>query len=242
MTDESAGGGLRPIGNLATAIVTLRATRDSTSERSTEPPQSSATTGQPHPAEMPASSIGPRRGEAVSARSPSAVSLADPHHRDKSAEAWLRSRLNWQPNMRLKQFPDDGHGWDGCYVPRPPEVWTDEARESWADALHQIQRLCEPGGEAVVLAELAKLRVTMAHRNGGAVDERALLAVIAEDLAEYPADVVRAACTAWRRREKWFPTPGELIAECTGMVRRRYAMRNALLAGERRRVAAALWR
>lgn len=237
MIDESEGGGLRPIGNLATAIVTSRAPKGSTSTPSTERPRSSAITGSLHLVETPASSTGPQRGEVVSARSPSGA-VTDPHQRDKSAVAWLRSRLNWQPNMRLVTFPDDGYGWDGCAVPRPPAVWTDEARESWADALHQIQRLCEPGGEAVVLAELAKLRVTMAHRNGGAIDERALLAVMAEDLAEYPADVVRAASTAWRRREKWFPTPGELIAECKALARHRYAMRDALTAGERRRRAA----
>lgn len=230
MTEQSADGGLRPIGNLAIRIVNSPDRPDSQTTTSTTSPAISSITGSLQAVETQSNSTGRRRGEIASAKSVS-VAATDPHQRDKSAEEWLRSRLSWQPNMRLVRFPDDGHGWDGCAVPRPPAEWTTQAREEWDDARRQILRICEPCGESVVLAELAKLRVTMAHRNGSDIDQRALFAVMAEDLAEFPADVVRAACTGWRRREKWFPTPAELIDECQRLSRRRYAMRAALAKG-----------
>lgn len=130
--------------------------------------------------------------------------------------------------MRLVRFPDDGHGWDGCYVPTAPREWTPEARAAWNDARDAVARLCAPAGEPAVIAELAKLSVAQARRDAADTDKRALLAVMAEDLAEFPADIVSHACTRWRRRERWFPTPAELIDECQRLARRRYAMRAAL--------------
>ena len=36
-----------------------------------------------------------------------------------------------------------------------------------------------------------------------------------------PPDILAEACTIWRRTEKWFPRPGELLALTGPMIRKR---------------------
>lgn len=47
------------------------------------------------------------------------------------------------------------------------------------------------------------------------------------DLAEYPADVLEAACAAWRRsKERFAPSPGQLIAKANEIFASRRAYRD----------------
>ncbi|KKM12092.1 hypothetical protein LCGC14_1720340, partial [marine sediment metagenome] len=62
----------------------------------------------------------------------------------------------------------------------------------------------------------------------GQEDLAALIAIYAEELAEYPLDVVRDACRTWARREKWFPAWADLRALCEERVMKRRDLLMAL--------------
>jgi len=91
-----------------------------------------------------------------------------------------------------------------------------------------VERLCEPCGPDLATHKLAELRRLTAHRAQG--DNDMVLAAVAygQRLAQYPADVVTAACDGWADREQWWPSWAELKAECDKRMRGRLQVRDAL--------------
>ena len=78
--------------------------------------------------------------------------------------------------------------------------------------------------------ELARLKVLTVARATGQDDLVAQIAIYAEELTEYPIDVVRESCRWWAAREKWFPSWTELRDACEERVMKR----RAILTGLRR--------
>jgi hypothetical protein len=139
----------------------------------------------------------------------------------------LKHTLAWPGALQHVPLTDE-HGYDYALVPVIPEKPTAEQSAAIETARREIERLCEPAQGAQVAQELAKLRVTMARRDATITDEKAMLFVYLDDIGEFPSDIVRDACKAWRRREKWFPTPAELREECHKRARVRFKWRAAL--------------
>lgn len=101
-----------------------------------------------------------------------------------------------------------------------------------AGLLAVIEAACQPDdGATVATRELAKLRRMTASRASDDADVGLMAAAYIEDLSEYPPDVIEAACTRWRNRERWFPAWADLKAECDRLVRGRHDLRNALRKG-----------
>jgi hypothetical protein len=68
----------------------------------------------------------------------------------------------------------------------------------------------QPAGGEVAVKELTRLglQTKLRAEDGGTMEARLL--VYAEDLAQYPADIVVDACRFWGRTEKFFPAWSEL--------------------------------
>lgn len=90
---------------------------------------------------------------------------------------------------------------------------------SWLNALDR-----RPNRSELVQEVTRCLAVTVARERDQA-DLKAMLAVMAEELAEFPADVIRAELRAWARHEKWWPTLSELRARCQRAMRLRKSLR-----------------
>lgn len=95
-------------------------------------------------------------------------------------------------------------------------------------ALDALEPLLAPAPVAEVVAELVRLRlVTKARAEDAAVTDAAI-SVMAEDLAAWPMDVVRAVCRSWGRNGRFWPSLAELNLECDWRARRRLRMAQAL--------------
>lgn len=68
----------------------------------------------------------------------------------------------------------------------------------------------QPSTREHVMTEL--LRLATAVRMPNDVEPKPMLKLYAEDLVEYPPDVLTQACIEWRRTQKFWPTIAELIA------------------------------
>lgn len=97
-------------------------------------------------------------------------------------------------------------------------------------ALAQAERICKPAGPSVAGEELAHLRVLTVHRDRDAKEMELMAVAYTQRLAEFPVDVVRAACKAWADREEFWPSWAELKAECDKRMRGRLQIREALRA------------
>jgi hypothetical protein len=97
-----------------------------------------------------------------------------------------------------------------------------------AQAAADLARLLEPAPIELAGQKLAELRALTAHRARDGVDVELIATAYTQRLAQYPADVVAAACDAWANREQWWPTWAELKAECDKRMRGRLALRRAL--------------
>ena len=79
---------------------------------------------------------------------------------------------------------------------------------------------------------LAMLQAACAHRSEGEASSNVGLTLYASCLAQFPADVAKAACMNMALRKtkgpNWFPTLSELNAECERLASTRKAMLSAL--------------
>lgn len=71
------------------------------------------------------------------------------------------------------------------------------------------------------MRELARLRAATARRASSEDDEALAFAVLREELATYPADVVRSVLRNHARNNRFFPSLSELIEPCEEAVRER---------------------
>jgi len=86
----------------------------------------------------------------------------------------------------------------------------------------------QPASVEVIQQALTALRVATKASHMQEGDLTLTMQVYADECAEYPPDVVRAACLRWMRREKWFPSLSELRDEMQRLVRRRRLIADAL--------------
>ena len=85
-----------------------------------------------------------------------------------------------------------------------------------------------PAPPKVILAELARLRVSTKIRAEDERDMALRFQVLAETMEEFPADVAVAALRRWARREVFFPSVAEIVEEMHRFNRRRQSLLTAL--------------
>jgi hypothetical protein len=97
-------------------------------------------------------------------------------------------------------------------------------------ALASLELACRPGGVERATVALAKLRAKTAFRSSDGADQHLIGQAYAEDLAEYPADVIDAGCGRWANGNRWWPAWADLKQECDRLVAKRLAEHRALKA------------
>lgn len=102
-------------------------------------------------------------------------------------------------------------------------------------ALVLVDQACAPAPKRLIQSELARLRVMTKSRS----DDTGQLAAAAyaEELAEYPADIVVSALRHWARTEKWWPSWHELHE----LLERRFEKRRALQEALRKEESRVRW-
>ena len=191
-------------------------------------PRNSETTGRPNPASAPASGTGTQLSVTGSARPPSTPEevrelLAEltPDQIDKSLQAWLPPSVSCRIEGRLYDGPNDPYknyttvGYDLA------EGWDENEGREAQRLLEMLNARADPEACQQILA---RLKVLTRERNLSQEDMVAQIAIFSEELSQYPLDVVRDACRAWARTEKWFPSWAELRERCEERVMKRRAI------------------
>lgn len=94
--------------------------------------------------------------------------------------------------------------------------------------MNMIEKVCAPCGPAYAAHQLSQLRVLTASRERNEKDTEIMALAYVDRLAEYPEDVVRAACNAWANAERFWPTWAELKDACDRRMEGRAKIRDAL--------------
>jgi hypothetical protein len=114
---------------------------------------------------------------------------------------------------------------DGQFSHYAPITVSPEDRRS---ALELVDIALRPAPKSLILAELARLRLTTKARPECDDDLRMMAAVYAENIADYPSDVVVDALRNWARYERFWPSWAELRKELEALVKRRRSLRATL--------------
>lgn len=89
------------------------------------------------------------------------------------------------------------------------------------DLRAQLESALTPGRPSAIAASLTSLALNY-HRPDFTAEQAAIIVnQQLDDFADVPADILAEACTTWRRTEKWFPKPSELLALTGPMLRKR---------------------
>lgn len=224
--EQEEESGSRSIGNLTTRIVdTLE---NAASSRTTSPPPS-AISGSPRSVPTPRNSIGEQPGErGAGVRLPAVIVRALESNDPRATDQELRASL---PPSVERSLTSIDRNWDG---PNGFEF----QRLGWkiggpvsADDLETAEKLVAaalaPCPPKVLMAELARLRGATARRAISEDDEVLALAVLREELAVFPADVVRGVLRHHARTKVFFPALAELLGPCEEAVRERRMLREA---------------
>jgi len=178
----------------------------------------SGTTGLPRPAPAGPSSTGLQRGALGVA---ALLNGDNPTATDNALMASLPPSVAPMLVPVDREFYDEQYGYDfefshfDLVAPLSP----DDRRAS----LRIVDAALAPDLKTI-FTELARLRMLTKARMESDASTEAMASVYAEEMNEYPPDVVRAACRGWSRREKWWPSWAELKSELDRHVRKRRAL------------------
>lgn len=186
-------------------------------QKSTESPRSSGTTGLRPLARVLESTTGQRHGEHGSVVPSNtevplppaiveAAQRADPRAVDDSLLAALPPTLR---RLTSLTYTSDNER-NGVQVRDIASVSTEELRS----ALALVGRCLKPTPAKFIVEQMAACDLVTKARAEHEGDTAARAAIFAEDLAEFPADVVAEAFRYWRRTEKWSPTVSDIRERC----------------------------
>ena len=108
---------------------------------------------------------------------------------------------------------------------KPDHISAEDA-EAMAHLAQEYRSRAVPARPEMIVTVLTRLDAVMPSRSLDVEMQTQRFLMYAEDLADVPLDSLLAASKKWRTNaaNKWFPTPGELLAMCeTASVRRRKA-------------------
>lgn len=95
-------------------------------------------------------------------------------------------------------------------------------------ALQALDEALEPAPKASIIKALVRLRLSTNSRAQDADDARVQNAIYADELAEFPWDVIEEALRKLARLEDWFPPISKVRDQCQELVRWRRVTRDAL--------------
>lgn len=195
---------LQPIGNLAKTIG-----RSLVPSASTLTPSSlnSATTGAVSAGARASSSTGRGPSATAVARLPSVAQALGMGDSDEVRRAALRSLA---PLLRSSLSSVCGSDWELEGFELTGQLPQDALPQLRALAATLNQRSMP---ELIVKHASRCLTVTKS-REKDAVDLKLLLAILADELSEFPPDVVATAFRNWARREVWWPSLAEIRDAC----------------------------
>lgn len=137
------------------------------------------------------------------------------------AKSLLNSSITFQTNGMYSK--------DGEYMgTRITPVISKADHASLMEVYRVTDDMCAPGGRELVMKEIYALSVVMARRKDEETDYKVLVSVYAEDLAEFPVDVISDVCKEVRRTQKFFPTISDLRNLCVERIMFRTSLRGAL--------------
>lgn len=224
MSDEEPG--FQTIGTLTPRIA--HTLKNAVSTR-TPSPSALPTTGTPRRAPGQPSSTGTRLtapGAATSlAISASVEASADPAMTDKILLAGLPPSVAHSLTS-VNRISDGPYGFDSKLTGWKLEGEVDP--QELGIARQMVVAALEPVPAKVLATELAHLRAVTARRATSETDEALGFAVLREELAGFPADVIRSVLRELARRSKFFPSLAEVYQGCEAAVRPRWLLASAL--------------
>lgn len=187
----------------------------------TSPQTSLPTTGTASLAPPDARSIGLRpggTGVAATPRSPLAAFDLGPTVAAQRLAPLLAPHIVWGERTTFSE-----RGFEGVQL-------VDVAARSEPPPLARslLEEILAPCGARFAASKLAELRALTASRARDGEDIAAMASAYTVRLAEYPADVVMAACHAWADRETFWPAWADLKAECDKRMRGRLKIKAAI--------------
>lgn len=202
MTEDREGQGLQPIGSHLSKIASSLG--DSAS-RPTRSPQASAITGLPALVGVGSSSTGLRHGGT------GAVAKlregADPAATDRVIRAsWPQDVERWHASPSViaasPRLQAQGHRW---MTPTPPPA------SDRIVAVAILECALTPSVAAHLAVEVTRAAALTVPRRESGDDTETWIALMADELAAYPADAVTATLRAWPRQSRWRPTLAEMV-------------------------------
>lgn len=89
-------------------------------------------------------------------------------------------------------------------------------------------KINEPTGPEAAIPIITRMLHATKSRPQDGMDLRSMIAILVEELAEFPPDVLATVCRKWARREKWWPSLSDLLADCQRATRWRKSLLKAL--------------
>ena len=111
-------------------------------------------------------------------------------------------------NNSRRMFPNDGESY--CLGWELPRSLSPEVAEQLPALIAEHERHLQPAPFEEIVTRLAQLSLHFWHPDRPKGHTQALVRDYAEDLAEYPADILEEGIRQYRRRGKWFPKIAEL--------------------------------
>lgn len=229
MESPSERQGLTQLGSLAPKIEPLpsnSACRQTRSGRNTE------ITGSALPVPAARNAIGRQPGGTTAVALPSELqamlSGSDALNTDKALIASLpppvRSRLRSKVNNDFDLIGYELSGHPGARAGTGLEMADHNL------AIATVEAACVPANAAVVLTEITRCFAVTQSREHDETDMKATLAGMVDGLKEFPSDVIRDACRAWGKWNKWRPSLTELRDYCWFRYRARESLLHTLRA------------
>lgn len=94
------------------------------------------------------------------------------------------------------------------------------------DSLDRLTDLLSPASDDVVIRSLLKCHSLTAKKDQDGINADIMIEAYAEELREFPADVVERVLGNWPKANKWFPTLAEIYPDLLQGVAYRVRARN----------------
>jgi hypothetical protein len=91
----------------------------------------------------------------------------------------------------------------------------------YSGAIEQVRGTLEPCGFRFAVTEITRCLSATASRDRASADMQALIQSMAQDIENYPADVVSTVLTEWRQTQKWWPIGSEIRSRCEKLAKPR---------------------
>ncbi len=91
-----------------------------------------------------------------------------------------------------------------------------------------VDKINWPAGAEQAAKSIGKCLMLTKNREPDGADLRGTILLFAEDLGEFPSDVIATACRKHARQEKWWPALSELREQCHRANRARRSLKRAL--------------